>query len=796
MSALAICQQSEGTVKSQFRRTTGNECPLINFQQFISRAEWGVMLRRLCLIAGIGCLTSMNLVAQQSGAVCLHGYTMTSTGEPAANASIMVTLTASGIARLTESDASGAFEICNLAPGRYQIVARHDQLVSRAELEDLSSGQDFSVRIAFERREQPNTASRPSLTTPDEKPDHTTEMNIVNRVELPEDKHIQEVGLLSGFTPSASANIPDAPSSSKRNQPHGLLYGYLGSSLMNQTDLGAQRAELPLSQYGGALGGAIGSGRTSYFVSFDRYGINRQMLLSALAQQVGVSDTTSQGDANVLVSSALVSRVDRQFSSRDSGYLRFDRNEMHGNSLQRGQDANLPSVTTGLNLVQQNVAAGNTVNLSPNTTNETRAQFISTDVQVPAGAEATGLQSTLPTDRHNRVFEAANNVYRQVGGQSLRMGGDFLYNQMNISFMQAGLGRIASGPSLSQSDRDAGLYVQSQRQLQPNLVLTTGVRYDVQALRGRTGDMNNFSPQVGFAWSPGSSRTVIRGGFGMYYDRVPLPVFFGSADPAVAANLTRSVAIHNPSSSSFGDLGTFTAVSPTIQNSYAENASLQAEQQIGNHSVLSAEYQYVRGVQLALPVRRTASLCASTATCNGGNEFTGQQVGTGATSSYSGISVAFTQQPVRWGNYKVSYTYSAAEGSGTGTNTSYIADQMRRVSFTGVLHTSLDPGTTLWQRATHGFMLAGTTDYYNRSEFLGMNFINFNARLSKNLLVGPMFRLEAIAETFNMLQRTNAAFMNVGAELGKNATEIISTYQRVASAQSPNGSQIGLRMTF
>jgi Carboxypeptidase regulatory-like domain/TonB dependent receptor len=738
----------------------------------------------------------MNLVAQQNGAVCLHGYTMTSTGEPAANASITATLTASAIARSAESDANGAFEICNLTPGRYQVIARHDQLLSRAQLEDLSSGQDVSIRIAFERAEQSDTASGPRLTTPGEKQDHTTphEMNGINGIALPEGEHIQEVHLLSVFAPSAS--IPDAPSSSKRNLPHGSLYGYLGSSLMNQTDV-TQRAELPLSQYGGALGGPIGSGRTSYFVSFDRYGINRQMLLSALAQQMGVGDTTSQGDANVLVSSAFVSRVDHQFSQRDSAYLRFDRSEMHGNSLKPGQDSRLPYTAVGLNVVQQNAAAGNTVNLSSSTTNESKAQFISTDVQVPAFTGALGLEATLPTARHSRVFQAADNVYRQVGGQSVRMGGDFLYNQMNISFMQASLGRIAaSGPSLSQSDRDAGLYVQSQRQLRPNLLLTTGVRYDVQALEGKTADKNNFSPQVGFAWSPGSSRTVIRGGFGMYYDRVPLPAFFGSADPAVASNLTRSVAIHNPSSNSFGDLGTFTTVSPTIQNSYAEHASLQAEQQIGNHSVLSAEYQYVRGVQLALPVRRMAFLCASSAACNGGNEFTGQRVGTGATSSYSGISVAFTQQPVRWGTYKVSYTYSAAEGSGTGANTSYIADQMRRVSFTGVLHTSLDPGSTLWQRATHGFMLAGTTDYYNRSEFLGMNFINFNARLSKNLLIGPMFRLEGVVETFNMLQRTNAAFMKAGAELGENATEIFSTYQRVASAQSPNGSQIGLKMTF
>ncbi len=95
-------------------------------------------------------------------------------------------------------------------------------------------------------------------------------------------------------------------------------------------------------------------------------------------------------------------------------------------------------------MVQQNLSAANTVNLSGSTTNETRAQFISNDAQLAAGAGAIGLQSTMPTQRRNRVFEAANNVYRQVGSQSLRMGGDYLYNQMNISFLQSNMGRISA----------------------------------------------------------------------------------------------------------------------------------------------------------------------------------------------------------------------------------------------------------------------------------------------------------------------------------------------------------------
>jgi len=35
-------------------------------------------------------------------------------------------------------------------------------------------------------------------------------------------------------------------------------------------------------------------------------------------------------------------------------------------------------------------------------------------------------------------------------------------------------------------------------------------------------DANNFAPRVGLAWSPGDRRTVLRAGFGIYFDRIRL----------------------------------------------------------------------------------------------------------------------------------------------------------------------------------------------------------------------------------------------------------------------------------
>lgn len=77
-----------------------------------------------------------------------------------------------------------------------------------------------------------------------------------------------------------------------------------------------------------------------------------------------------------------------------------------------------------------------------------------------------------------------------------------------------------------------------QDQWRPNNALTfnLGVRYDVEKLpSGFRTDGNNVSPRVGLAWSA-SQKTVVRAGFGVFYDRLPLAFL----NPAFQKNGTRS----------------------------------------------------------------------------------------------------------------------------------------------------------------------------------------------------------------------------------------------------------------
>ncbi|MBV9503565.1 MAG: TonB-dependent receptor, partial [Acidobacteriia bacterium] len=81
---------------------------------------------------------------------------------------------------------------------------------------------------------------------------------------------------------------------------------------------------------------------------------------------------------------------------------------------------------------------------------------------------------------------------------------------------------IASGnPLTSLSQFDASPFVQDDWRLRPNLTISLGMRYEVQT---NIHDWRDFAPRLGVAWSPrvgsGRRRTVVRAGFGMFYDRV------------------------------------------------------------------------------------------------------------------------------------------------------------------------------------------------------------------------------------------------------------------------------------
>jgi hypothetical protein len=77
---------------------------------------------------------------------------------------------------------------------------------------------------------------------------------------------------------------------------------------------------------------------------------------------------------------------------------------------------------------------------------------------------------------------------------------------------------------LSVGQFDAGLFAGDEWRVRPNLTLNLGLRYETQT---NIHDYRDIAPRIALAWSPKStarksSGTVIRAGFGTFYDRFPL----------------------------------------------------------------------------------------------------------------------------------------------------------------------------------------------------------------------------------------------------------------------------------
>ncbi|MBV9495664.1 MAG: hypothetical protein JOZ54_15560, partial [Acidobacteria bacterium] len=158
-------------------------------------------------------------------------------------------------------------------------------------------------------------------------------------------------------------------------------------------------------------------------------------------------------------------------------------------------------------------------------------------------------------------------------------------------------------------------------------------------------DHNNIAPRLGFAWTPGmSNRTVIRGGYGIFYGRTPA-IMVGTAHsnnginvqtltftgalvptyPNIYQSIPTGVTLPKP---------TIFAFDPDFQNPEVQQASLGAEQGITNDVLVGVTYQWVRGTNLPRSIDINVG-GPTTVTAPVFSARTGQQIGDATFTRYT-----------------------------------------------------------------------------------------------------------------------------------------------------------------
>ncbi len=200
-------------------------------------------------------------------------------------------------------------------------------------------------------------------------------------------------------------------------------------------------------------------------------------------------------------------------------------------------------------------------------------------------------------------------------------------------------------PTFSFSVPYYGFYVQDTFRALPKLTLEMGLREDFQVypqpaenpLYAPTGQYPNqfkrVAPRFGFAWQP-QSKTVVRGGFGMFYTNMNglnyrnAVISNGLASQQVEASSSyTSGAPNNPSSTYpvfptvllptdplFGASTDISLVSPQFRAPYIEQASLQIEREISENTTLTLGTMWNHGVHIISGTAYDANLKPLTGT--------------------------------------------------------------------------------------------------------------------------------------------------------------------------------------
>ncbi len=160
---------------------------------------------------------------------------------------------------------------------------------------------------------------------------------------------------------------------------------------------------------------------------------------------------------------------------------------------------------------------------------------------------------------------------------------------------------------------DAGLYVQDDWKVRPNITLSGGLRFETQS---GISDHEDWAPRVGFAWGVGGGgksapKTVLRGGFGLFYDRFTQSLIL-NADRQNGVTQQQYL-VPNPTYPTPPSLGAQTPssiyqISPDLHAPYIMQTAFSLERQVTKIANLTVSYLNARGVHQFLSLVTNAPL--------------------------------------------------------------------------------------------------------------------------------------------------------------------------------------------
>ena len=516
----------------------------------------------------------------------------------------------------------------------------------------------------------------------------------------------------------ASGGVVNILTRSGTNQWRGTLYGFFRNQRFDaRNPLAPTKDLLTQAQYGVSAGGPLRRERTFFFTNFEQTRRNYSAVLTIAPAAVNTINNRLRAInyGGPLIETGVVpasfdttnffARVDHRINDRNQLSARYSMYHIEAVNSRTVGGLNAVSRGTGLKDTDQTLQVSNVTTLSSRTVNELRFQYTNSRLDAPvndevgpavniAGVANFGTATFSPLGRDINLLEVVNNVSTQFGSHSLKAGGGFLYNRLNIFFPGAFQGvynftsvnnflngvystyqQAFGEPEQFQSNPNFGVFVQDEWRARRDLTFNVGLRYDVQYLPDPIEtDTDNIAPRFGVVYAPGDRKTVIRASFGLYYDRIPLRATSNALQRDGSKYLVVQLSPAQPGAPVFPNTLTIqpsalptkpniTRIDPNIEVSYSQQANLQIERELPWDTVVSVGYLHLRAKHVILSRNANAPTVPPSAgqpnlgrpDPNWGNISRFEGAGN---SYYDGMVVSLNKRASRWATMRLSYTLS------------------------------------------------------------------------------------------------------------------------------------------
>ena len=282
--------------------------------------------------------------------------------------------------------------------------------------------------------------------------------------------------------------------------------------------------------------------------------------------------------------------------------------------------------------------------------------FITITGYSPLGDEGNNPQNSV-----TNVYQVLNNASYVHGNHMVKFGADIRFSQQNAFRDVESRGRLQFSPffqltgnaladmlfgfplltSVARVDNPQQIRTESYNffindswRVTPRFTLNAGVRYEFNSppvddedhatvfdlatrnivqvgtngvpRSGFDADKNNFAPRVGFAWTIRDT-TVLRGGYGVYYDQSPMAPseslyfnspFFDNNIFFSLPGLPLTLSDPFPSFFPFPLPDSALAIQPDLRTGYMQHWNFNIEQELGSRTVLEVAYVGSKGTKL------------------------------------------------------------------------------------------------------------------------------------------------------------------------------------------------------